>query len=78
MGRHFDTSNYTTDNKMAAAGVKRKVAKRDLRHESYKNVLFGGEEVHVNQTTLRSYNHTMNTVQQKKCALSAKDLSYLI
>ena len=58
---------------MAAAGVKRKVAKRDLRHESYKDVLFGGEEVHVNQTTLRSYNHTMYTVQQNKCALSAID-----
>ena len=64
---------HEADGKMAAAGVKRKVAKRDLRHESYKDVLFGGEEVHVNQTTLRSYNHTMYTVQQNKCALSAID-----
>ena len=50
---------HEANGKMAAAGVKHKVARRHLLHEKYKSVLFGGEEVRVNQTTLRSYNHTM-------------------
>ena len=61
---------HEADGKMAAAGIKRKVAKRNLLHEKYKSVLFGGEEVSVNQTTLRSYNHTMHTIRQRRCALS--------
>ena len=35
--------------------------------------MFGEEEVRVNQTTLRSYNHTMYTIKQRKCALSVID-----
>ena len=64
--------------KMAAAGVKRSIAKRNLMHEDYKRVLFGGEEVNVQQTTLRSFNHTMFTVRQDKCALSAIDTKRFI
>ena len=59
--------------KMAAAGVKKKIANKYLLHEDYKNVLFGGEEVNVAQTTFRSVNHTMYSVRQSKCALSAID-----
>ena len=64
---------HEADGKMAAAGIKRKVAERNLLHEKYKSILFGGEEVSVNQTTLRSYNHTMYTIRQRRCALSAID-----
>ena len=64
--------------KLAAAGVKRSIAKRNLMHEDYKNVLFGGEEISVNQTTLRSFKHTMYTVTQNKCALSAIDTKRFI
>ena len=59
--------------KKAAEGVKKKIASKYLLHDDYKNVLFGGEEVNVSQTTFRSVNHTMYSVRQNKCALSAID-----
>ena len=59
--------------KLAAAGVKKAIAKRNLLHSDYKDVLFGGDEVNVSQTTLRSFNLYMYTVRQNKCALSAID-----
>ena len=61
------------ERKMAAAGVRRNLAKRYMRHEDYKEVIYGGEEVHINQTTIQSRNHHLYTVSSDKCALSAID-----
>ena len=70
---HVLTDNDKNPSKKAAEGVKNKIAHKYLWHDDYKNVLFGGEEVNVAQTTFRSVNHTMHSVRQNKCALAAID-----
>ena len=61
------------DQKSACAGTKAKVADRMLRHEDYKEVLFGGDEVLVEQNSIRSYKHTVYTIRQTRISLSAID-----
>lgn len=70
---HILIDDSKNPSKLAAAGVKKSIANKYLLHEDYKNVLFGGEEVNISQTTLRSYQHSIYTVRQSRCALSAID-----
>ena len=59
--------------KMATAGVKTAIAKHELLHNKFKDVLLGGNEVSIEQKTIRSINHKLFTVNQRKNALSAID-----
>ena len=59
--------------KMATAGVKNAIAKHKLLHNKFKDVLLGGNEVSIEQKTIRSINHKLFTVNQRKNALSAID-----
>lgn len=60
--------------KRAAAGTNRQVAKEVLRHHLFKEVLEGTRsEVIVEQQSIRSFNHTLYTIAQKKRSLSAYD-----
>lgn len=55
-----------------AKGVKKSVIK-DLKFETYKNVLFNQKEIYRQQNVIRSKNHKISTIQQEKKALSYKD-----
>ena len=60
------------DQKIASAGVKKKVAKRDLTHEKYREALFG-KDVMVQQNSIRSFKHDVYQIRQTKIGLSNVD-----
>lgn len=69
--------------KMAAAGIKKAVAKRELHHQLYKKILVGPsmvqsvdepfEDLYVNQKTFRSFNHQVYTIDTRKVGLTRYD-----
>lgn len=61
------------ERKIAAAGVKRRVAEQQLNHENYRKALFQGKTVSVQQNTIRAYDHKLYTITQKKIGLSPVD-----
>ena len=63
--------------KSVAAGVK-KSAQKTLKHEMYCSSLFNLEDHYVTQTTIRSFNHQLSTVQQTKRALTPYDDKYFL
>ena len=68
-----DGNDYWINQKSANAGTKAYVAARELKHELYKDVLFGGEDVEIYQNTIRSYNHVLYNIRQPRVALSCID-----
>ena len=64
---------WLADRKLAAAGVKKKVAKRELLHSYYKATLTTHRDRIVTQKTLRSYNHTVSNITQHRIGLTAYD-----
>ena len=61
------------DHKLTAAGVKKKVAKRELTHDLYRRALLDHKDHYIVQKTLRSYNHTISNITQHRIGLSAYD-----
>lgn len=61
------------ERKMATAGVKTVIAKQKLMHKNFREVLLGGKEVTVEQKTIRSFQHKLFTIKQRRAALSAID-----
>ena len=61
------------DQKNTAAGVKRCVKNRVLKHELYREVLLDRKDVYVTQKTIQSKNHILKTVEQYRVGLSAYD-----
>ena len=69
--------------KHTAAGIKKEVAKRELRHHLYKKILEGPsmiqstdepfEDLYINQKTFRSYNHKIYTIDTRKVGLTRYD-----
>jgi len=60
--------------KRATAGVKSCVAERELSHERFLDVLNGVQRsVSVEQTTIRSTKHRLETVKQNRVALFPAD-----
>ena len=59
--------------KLTAKGIKRSFAAKHLRHELYKNCLFGETKTSAQFHTLRSRNHTIRTELVVKDALSCFD-----
>lgn len=66
--------SYIVDDKhkFTCKGVKKYAAKRYLKHEDYKNVLFNRTTKNVSQNGIRSYNHNIYTETVNKVALSSK------
>ncbi len=61
------------DQKLASAGTKAHVARKHLTHERYVDVLNGEKEFNIRQNTIRSFNHQVYTIAQKRVALCAID-----
>jgi hypothetical protein len=59
--------------KLAAAGVKRRIAKRELSHLDYTKALFLGRQKSIRQMNIRSHKHRLFTVQERKSALNNVD-----
>jgi hypothetical protein len=59
--------------KSAAAGVKKCVAERSLKHDLYRMTLQKKEDQYITQKLLRSYNHTISNVTQCRVGLSSYD-----
>ena len=61
------------DHKLTAAGVKKKVAKRELTHDLYRGALLNHRDHYITQKILRSFNHTISNVTQHRIGLTAYD-----
>ena len=59
--------------KNTAAGVKKYLAKRELKHELYLKTLMEQEDHHIRQTMFRTRHHNIHTVQQQRVGLTAYD-----
>ena len=62
-----------SEHKQTAAGVKRKVAKKELLHSYYKSTLHTHRDRMVKQKTLRSFKHTVSNITQNRIGLTAYD-----
>jgi len=60
------------DEKKVGKGIKKNKL-NELRFSHYKNVLESHEKIYVNQTLIRSQNHSVKTITQRKLALSSFD-----
>jgi hypothetical protein len=56
-----------------AKGVTRTVVKKDLRHDLYKEALFGRKEYKHTQVAIRSHGHQLGVYEQNKTSLSPMD-----
>ena len=63
----------TKDHNVTAAGVKMKVAKRELTHDLYRATLINHNDHYVTQKILRSYNHRISNITQHRVGLTAYD-----
>ena len=59
--------------KTASAGVRRSIAAKELSHDDYKAALFDNVGKTIEQRSIRSRNHKLFTVEEKKAALSSID-----
>ena len=64
--------NEEEKQKSTAAGVK-KCVKKSIHHDHYRSTLESESDYYVTQNLLRSYKHTIFSVNQKKIALTAYD-----
>lgn len=65
--------------KKTAKGVKRSVKDNELRHGDYRTTLFTDVSKDVSQRTIRSYDHSVYSIEQRKVALSAvNDKRYMV
>lgn len=58
---------------LRAKGIKKDYAKTNIKFEDYYNILFGKNYRTDTIKSIRSYNHTINTIEQTKISLSAFD-----
>ena len=56
-----------------AKGIVKSVIKKDLNHETYKNVLETGGRMYSRMNVIRSQKHQLYTVELNKVSLSAYD-----
>jgi len=59
------------ENKKTLKGVSKTVVKNEIKHDDYVNVLDKGKSQARDVVAIRSYNHQLFTVQQKKIALTS-------
>jgi len=63
----------TDKEKRVCKGVQKSVLEKDITHDDYKNVISTNKNIVKKQTTLRSLNHQVYTMQYDKICLSAFD-----
>ena len=59
------------DDKKTCKGIKECVKRNKIRHQNYKDTLLSGENKNVSQRTIRSYDHSVFSIEMDKIALSA-------
>ena len=59
--------------KAIAAGIKRCVAQKSLRHQKYLDILLNKSTLDISQKTIRSYKHRLYTQQTTRTGLSSYD-----
>ena len=59
--------------KKTAKGIVRNVIKNHLKHENYKQILETGEKMNSTMKMIRSFDHSIYTVNVTKVSLSAYD-----
>ena len=59
--------------KTASAGTRRSIAEKELTHDDYIASLFGCVGKTIEQRSIRSRNHKLFTISEKKAALSSID-----
>ena len=59
--------------KNTAAGVKKYLAKRELKHDLYLKTLRDQEDYRIRQSMFKVQHHTIATVQQQRVGLTAYD-----
>ena len=71
----FENHDFRAESnqKQVCKGIKKSVIKQKLKHDNYLNTLLKEEQLHADITSLRSYGHTINTIDQRKVALSPYD-----
>ena len=68
--------SYVLDNKngdQKAKGIKKNVIKKDIKHDDYKETLFGCKQLHHIMKTIRSINHKIGSYEINKISLSCYD-----
>ena len=58
---------------MTAKGIKKKVIKKDIMHENYKNTLLNEEQMRHKMRTIRSVKHKLQSFEINKISLSCFD-----
>ena len=56
-----------------AEGIKKNVITKDIKHESYENVLFNNKQVYHKMKTIRSQKHQLGSYEINKISLSCFD-----
>ena len=73
------TENNTQIEKKTAKGIKKSVTKRQMRHASYKDCLFGKKQTMVSMNQIRSENHEIYSINLNKIGLSPyEDKRYIL
>jgi hypothetical protein len=68
--------NFKQENNMCTKklkGVQKRIVKKNIRHEHYKQCLLEGKRKLATMTTIRSYRHQLYTIGQTKLALNNFD-----
>ena len=63
----------TVGEKKRAKGIQKAVVKKNISHEDYRNTILNNNTKVVTTHSIRSYNHQLFTILQRKNALSAFD-----
>ena len=68
-------SYITNQNKggKTAKGIKKNVVKKDIKHESYKDVLLNNKQLYHRMETIRSERHQIGSYEINKISLSCFD-----
>ena len=59
--------------KSTAKGIKKSFAKKNIKHQQYRDCLFNETETSATFQNIRSFNHEVHTVSVNKSALSPYD-----
>ena len=56
-----------------AKGIKKNVIKKDIKHESYKDIFFNNKQIYHKMKTIRSQRHKLGSYEINKISLSCFD-----
>ena len=69
---HYVMKSNDGDDKKVCKGIKKCVKDNKIRrHQNYKETLMSGKNQNVSQRTIRSYDHSVFSIEMNKIALSA-------